>query len=79
RVGLPPLDAALWLRLLPAADLRGLAAANLVASVNGGMPVAGSFSRSILLLEAGSASRWSLVFVAGFMALAMLLLAGPLA
>lgn len=66
-------------RLEPAAELRGLAAANLVASVSGGMPVAGSFSRSILLDQAGSASRWSLVFVAGFMALAMLLLAGPLA
>lgn len=66
-------------KLLPAAELRGLAAANLVASVSGGMPVAGSFSRSILLHEAGSASRWSLVFVAGFMFLAMLMLAGPLA
>jgi len=108
-LGLPRLDAALWLQLLPAAalvglmgfvsslavseslaqrrgekvlpaaELRGLAAANLVASVSGGMPVAGSFSRSILLHEAGSASRWSLVFVAGFMFIAMLLLAGPLA
>ncbi|MFG6412430.1 SulP family inorganic anion transporter [Roseateles sp. DC23W] len=66
-------------KLLPAAELRGLAAANLVAAVSGGMPVAGSFSRSILLHEAGSASRWSLVFVAGFMALAMGVLAGPLA
>lgn len=66
-------------KLLPAAELRGLAAANLVASVTGGMPVAGSFSRSILLNEAGSHSRWSLVFVAVFMGLAMLLLAEPLA
>lgn len=108
-VGLPSLDAALWLnllpsaalialmafvsslvvaeslaqrrgeKLLPASEMRGLAAANLVASVTGGMPVAGSFSRSILLHEAGSRSRWTLVFVAGFMGLAMLLLAGPLA
>lgn len=108
-LGLPSLDAALWLqllpsaalvalmafvssfavseslaqrrgeKLLPAAELRGLAAANLVAAVSGGMPVAGSFSRSILLHEAGSRSRWTLVFVAAFMALAMLLLAGPLA
>lgn len=108
-LGLPPLDAALWLqllppaalialmgfvsslavseslaqrrgeKLLPAAELRGLAAANLVASVSGGLPVAGSFSRSILLHEAGSATRWSLVCVAGFMGLAMLLLAEPLA
>ena len=108
-LGLPPLDAALWLqllppaalvalmgfvsslavseslaqrrgeKLLPAAEMRGLAAANLVAAVSGGMPVAGSFSRSILLHEAGSRTRWSLVFVAVFMALAMLMLAGPLA
>ncbi|HEY8877702.1 MAG TPA: SulP family inorganic anion transporter, partial [Roseateles sp.] len=108
-LGLPRLDAALWLqllpsaalvglmgfvsslavseslaqrrgeKLLPAAEMRGLAAANLVASVSGGMPVAGSFSRSILLHEAGSASRWSLVFVAAFMFVAMLMLAGPLA
>lgn len=108
-LGLPPLDGALWLHLLPgaalvalmgfvsslavseslaqrrgeklspAAELRGLAAANLAASVSGGLPVAGSFSRSILLHEAGSATRWSLVFVAGFMFLAMLLLAEPLA
>ena len=108
-LGLPRLEAALWLqllpaaalvglmgfvsslavseslaqrrgeKLLPAAEMRGLAAANLVASVTGGMPVAGSFSRSILLHEAGSQSRWSLVFVAAFMALAMLMLAGPLA
>ncbi|MFG6431725.1 SulP family inorganic anion transporter [Roseateles sp. LYH14W] len=108
-LALPPLDAALWLhllpsaalvalmafvsslavseslaqrrgeKLLPAAELRGLAAANVVASLSGGMPVAGSFSRSILLHEAGSQSRWTLVFVAVFMALALLLLAAPLA
>ncbi|MBW8845549.1 MAG: STAS domain-containing protein [Burkholderiales bacterium] len=108
-LGLPRLEAALWLqllpaaalvalmgfvsslavseslaqrrgeKLLPAAEMRGLAAANLVASVSGGMPVAGSFSRSILLHEAGSQSRLSLVFVAVFMLLAMLLLAEPLA
>jgi SulP family sulfate permease len=66
-------------KLLPAAELRGLAAANLAAAVSGGMPVAGSFSRSILLHEAGSRSRWALVFVAAFMALAMVVLAGPLA
>jgi SulP family sulfate permease len=66
-------------RLQPAAELRGLAAANLVAALSGGMPVAGSFSRSILLHEAGSRTCWTLVFLAGFMGLAMLLLAGPLA
>ncbi|MFG6467355.1 SulP family inorganic anion transporter [Roseateles sp. BYS87W] len=66
-------------KLSPAAEMRGLAAANLAAALSGGMPVAGSFSRSILLHEAGSRSRWSLVFVAVFMGGAMLMLAGPLA
>ncbi|PND38859.1 sulfate transporter [Paucibacter aquatile] len=61
------------------AELRGLAAANLCAAFSGGMPVAGSFSRSVLLHEAGSRSRLSGVFVALFMGLAMGLLAGPLA
>lgn len=61
------------------AELRGLAAANLCAALSGGMPVAGSFSRSVLLHEAGSRSRASGVFIALFMGLAMLLLAGPLA
>jgi SulP family sulfate permease len=108
-LGLPPLNGALWLqllpsaalvalmgfvsslavseslaqrrgeKLLPAAEMRGLAAANLAAAVSGGMPVAGSFSRSILLHEAGSRTRWSLAFVSVFMGLAMVMLAGPLA
>ncbi|MBV8504152.1 MAG: STAS domain-containing protein [Paucibacter sp.] len=61
------------------AELRGLGAANLVAAFGSGMPVSGSFSRSVLLHDAGSRSRMSGVFVAGFMGLAMLLLTGPLA
>jgi len=60
-------------------ELRGLAAANLVASVSGGLPVAASFSRSVLLHHAGSRTRVSGVFISGFMALAMVLLAKPLA
>ena len=60
-------------------ELRGLAAANLVASLSGGMPVAGSFSRSVLLQDAGSRTRMSGVFISGLMALAMVLLARPLA
>lgn len=66
-------------RVDPAAELRGLAAANMVAALSGGMPVAGSFSRSVLLHDAGSRTRWSGAFVALFMLLAMLLLATPLA
>ena len=60
-------------------ELRGLAAANVVASLSGGMPVAGSFSRSVLLQDAGSRTRMSGVFISGLMALAMVLLARPLA
>ncbi|MFY7867660.1 SulP family inorganic anion transporter [Roseateles sp.] len=66
-------------RVNPAAELRGLAAANVAAALSGGMPVAGSFSRSVLLHDAGSRTRMSGVFVAVFMLLAMLLLAAPLA
>ncbi|MGS0753801.1 SulP family inorganic anion transporter, partial [Roseateles sp. GG27B] len=49
-------------RVNPAAELRGLAAANLVAAFSGGMPVGGSFSRSVLLHDAGSRTRASGVF-----------------
>jgi len=66
-------------KVQPRAELRGLGLANLVAAFTAGMPVAGSFSRSVLLHDAGSKSRMSGVFVAAFMGLAMLLLAGPLA
>lgn len=66
-------------RVNPAAELRGLGAANLMAAFSGGMPVGGSFSRSVLLQDAGSRSRLSGAFVALFMGLAMVLLAAPLA
>ena len=60
-------------------ELAGLAGANLAAALSGGMPVAGSFSRSILLHDAGSRTRWTLVFIAMLMGVAMWLLATPLA
>jgi len=63
----------------PRRELGGLAGANVLAALTGGMPVAGSFSRSILLHDAGSRTRVSGVFIAFFMGLAMLLLAAPLA
>ena len=65
--------------IVPRRELMGLAGANLAAAVSGGMPVAGSFSRSAVNLDAGSRTRMNGVFTAGFMALAMLLLARPLA
>ncbi len=109
RLGLPPLAAELWWRMLPSAlpialvvfvsslvvaeslarrqggrvdarrELAGLAAANLAAALSSGMPVAGSFSRSAVNLDAGSRTRMAGVFTAALMALAMLLLAAPLA
>jgi SulP family sulfate permease len=60
-------------------ELGGLGAANLVASVCAGMPVGGSFSRGALNAEAGARTRAAGAFAAVFMAVAMLLLAGPLA
>jgi SulP family sulfate permease len=106
---LPPIEAALWTRLLPSAalialvtfvsslviaeslarrdgshvdarrELAGLAAANLAASVSGGMPVAGSFSRSIVSIDAGARTRMAGVWTAALMTLVILLLAKPLA
>jgi sulfate permease, SulP family len=66
-------------KVRPAAELHGLAGANLAAAFSGGMPVAGSFSRTVLLHDAGSRSRMSGVFSAVFMGMAMLLLADALA
>ncbi|MBX3620578.1 MAG: STAS domain-containing protein [Rhizobacter sp.] len=60
-------------------ELAGLAAANLAAGLGAGMPVGGSFSRSALNAEAGARTRWAGVWTALFLALAVLLLAGPLA
>lgn len=108
-LGLPPLDAGLWLALLPAAlplalvtfvsslavseglalrrreqvdarrELAGLAAANLVAALARAMPVGGSFSRGAVNAEAGARTRAAGAWTALFMALAVLLLAAPLA
>ena len=60
-------------------ELAGLAAANLAAAASGGMPVAGSFSRSIVSIDAGARTRMAGVFTAALMALVIVLLAGPLA
>ncbi|MDM4767146.1 SulP family inorganic anion transporter [Pelomonas sp. SE-A7] len=60
-------------------ELLGLGAANVVAGCCGAMPVASSFSRSVLMHDAGSRSRMTGVFVALLMGLAAWLLAEPLA
>ncbi|CAG1016937.1 putative sulfate transporter [Burkholderiaceae bacterium] len=66
-------------RIVPRRELAGLAAANVAASLGSGMPVAGSFTRSVVNLDAGARSRMAGVFTAFVMALAIVLLARPLA
>lgn len=66
-------------RIAPRRELAGLAGANLVAAVSGGMPVAGSFSRSIVNFDAGTRTRAGGAWVALAMALATALLSTPLA
>lgn len=60
-------------------ELMGLAGANLAAAFSGGMPSAASFSRSVLMSDAGSRTRMTGVFVAALMGLALLTLAPLLA
>jgi sulfate permease, SulP family len=56
----------------PNAELRGLGAANVISAVVGAFPVAGSFARSMLTLQAGGRTRKTGVFVAGWVALVAL-------
>lgn len=60
-------------------ELAGLSAANLVASASAGMPVAGSFTRSVVVMDAGARTRMAGVFTAVLMALALGAIARPLA
>ncbi|UXH78318.1 SulP family inorganic anion transporter [Roseateles amylovorans] len=60
-------------------ELMGLAGANLAAALSGGMPSAASFSRSVLMSDAGSRTRMTGVFVAGLMGLALMTLSPVLA
>jgi sulfate permease, SulP family len=58
-------------RVAPRRELAGLAAANLGAALSGGMPVGGSFSRSVLLLDAGARSRLAGAITAVLMGIAI--------
>lgn len=66
-------------RIVPRRELAGLSAANLVAAATGGMPVAGSFTRSVMALDAGSRTRMAGVFTALVMGMALLVIGPPLA
>src|SRR5258706_411095 len=63
----------------PRRELAGLSAANFAAAATGGMPVAGSFTRSVMALDAGSRTRMAGVFTAVMMGLALLVIGRPLA
>jgi sulfate permease, SulP family len=58
----------------PDRELLALGGANLAASVSGGMPVTGGFSRSVVNFEAGAASGLASLTTALLMALAVLFL-----
>ncbi len=60
--------------VIPRRELFGLGAANLVAGVSGGQPVAGSFSRSVVHFDAGARTRMAGVWTALLLALAVWLL-----
>jgi sulfate permease, SulP family len=66
-------------RIAAQRELWALAAANAAAAGSGGMPVAGSFSRSVVAAEAGARSRCSGAWVALWVLLAALVLPGALA
>jgi sulfate permease, SulP family len=58
-------------------DFLGQGAANIATSLVGGVPAGGSVSGTALLIGAGARSRWSNIFVGGFVAV-IVLLAAPL-
>ena len=59
-------------KVQPQRELFGLAAANAVASVSGGMPVTGGFARSIVNFDAGARTRMAGVWTAIFLGIAVL-------
>jgi len=66
-------------RVLPDQELLGLGAANMVAAGTGGMPVTGSFSRSVVNQEAGARTPVAGIIAALFMAISLWLFTPVLA
>ena len=65
-------------KVLARRELHGLAAANMVAGLSGGMPVTGGFARSIVNFDAGARTRMAGVWTALFLGISMLLLGDAL-
>ena len=61
-------------KVLARRELHGLAAANVVAGLSGGMPVTGGFARSIVNFDAGARTRMAGIWTALFLSLVMLLM-----
>ncbi|MBP7625562.1 MAG: hypothetical protein RLZZ220_535 [Pseudomonadota bacterium] len=66
-------------KVSPRRELLGLAAANVVAGLSGGMPVTGGFARSIVNFDAGARTRMAGVWTALLLGLAMVLVGDLLA
>lgn len=59
-------------KITPNQELIGLGAANMAAAVIGGMPVAGSFSRTMVNFSSGSRSQMSMLITATLLAIAVM-------
>jgi SulP family sulfate permease len=58
-------------KIVPNNELIALGAANLAASLSGGMPVAGGFSRTMVNFSAGARTQLAMLIAAGILALAV--------
>jgi SulP family sulfate permease len=59
-------------RIVPNNELIALGSANLAASVSGGMPVAGGFSRTMVNFSAGARTQMAMLIAAGILALSVM-------
>lgn len=59
-------------KIVPNNELIALGAANIAASVSGGMPVAGGFSRTMVNFSAGARTQMAMLIAAGLLALAVM-------
>jgi len=59
-------------KIIPNQELIALGAANIVASVSGGMPVAGGFSRTMVNFAAGARTQMAMLIAAAILSLAVM-------
>ena len=61
-------------KISPNQELIALGAANMTASISGGMPVAGGFSRTMVNFSAGARTQMAMLIAAGILALTVIFL-----